>query len=114
MDYDVSLDILSGLPNPTWRLTADEADRLQQWLSQLSPTKDRPAEPPDLGYRGLTIRRFDAAPMQVFEEFVLTDSSAYADPDRQLEEWLLKTGKPHVANKSLWKTALHTIRGKQR
>lgn len=116
MEYEVVLDMLSGLPNPTWRLDIAEVDRLQQWLSRL-PRNLAPlsTEPPPLGYRGVSIRPVGGSTgvsqIQVFDETVVIDSDVFSDSGRQLEKWLVRTGKPHVTE-PLWNAAIKMIRGK--
>ena len=118
MEYEIALNILSGLPNPTWRLRENECEQLAKMLEGLprAETGQLPS-PPDLGYRGLTIRSVgnpnELTRMQVFEGLVTTDSETYLDADRQLEKWLTESGEQHVTNKSLWDYAMNAIRDHQ-
>ncbi len=112
MEYEVSLDILSGLPNPAWRLSVTDADRLRQWLGTLPPKEPLLSSEPPLGYRGIAVRRV-ADPtgvfqIHVFDESVVANGNTLSDSGRKLEEWLLRSGKPQVSE-SLWKAALAAI-----
>lgn len=115
MEYEIALNILSGLPNPTWRLGENECGQLAKMLEGLPRAKTgQLPSPPDLGYRGLTIRPNgnpnELTSMQVFEGLVTADSATYIDAGRKLEKWLTETGKPYVINQSLWNHAMNAIR----
>lgn len=54
-DVVVELDAFSGLPNPTWTLSAAEAGELAARLRDL-PRADATLPAPVLGYRGFRVR----------------------------------------------------------
>jgi hypothetical protein len=99
---DVELDIFSGMPNPTWVLTASEAGSFDTQLAALPQTAPRSLAG-NLGYRGLIVQmRVGTATQLVRIQTGLVQVSdgtadAYCvDEARKLERWLLQTGKPHV------------------
>jgi hypothetical protein len=61
-DVVVELDAFSGLPNPTWTLTAEEAAEAERRLRDLPVAAG--ARMPDavLGYRGFRLREGGASP----------------------------------------------------
>jgi hypothetical protein len=56
---EVELDVFSGRPNPRWRLSTEQIDRVRGQLRELAPISGLvPADlqgPPGLGYRGFMI-----------------------------------------------------------
>lgn len=99
---EVELDIFSGMPNPIWTLTDDEAESFASRLAALSPISA--AEPVNnLGYRGFLVQLTQGADVQsvrIFRSVVEVSrnstKSYVRDRDRALEWWLLSTGKPHM------------------
>lgn len=100
---EVELDIFSGMPNPSWTLTAAEAEGLVKRLDLLAPAPARELSG-RLGYRGFivqlhqgqqqTLLRIQDGVVQVSE----TTTLGYVlDQGRTLERWLLNTGLPHLA-----------------
>ena len=51
---EVTLDVFSGRPNPSWRLSPEEAEELVRKLEGL-PASDRSPAADDLGYRGFVV-----------------------------------------------------------
>jgi hypothetical protein len=103
---EVELDIFSGMPNPTWVLMDAEAESFAQRLAQLPETSA--GEPPGhLGYRGFIVRVTEGARTQVIRIWagaVHVSNGATiraADQDRELERWLLNTGRPHLKEELL-------------
>lgn len=101
---EVQLDIFSGMPNPTWILTNAEADSFEKQLAAL------PGTPPGelsgkLGYRGLIVQCTQATKTQLIRihngvvQISKAGMNVFAnDKERELERWLLNTGRPHVKN----------------
>jgi hypothetical protein len=99
---EVELDIFSGMPNPTWVLTPAEEESLARRLAVLPPTS--PSEPSGrLGYRGLIVKpangtetpliRVQSGSVHITEG----ETTIHArDEGRELERWLIETGRPHV------------------
>src|SRR5437763_1383569 len=95
---EVELDIYSGMPNPTWVLSSDEADRFLKQLAAAPRTSAR--EPSgNLGYRGFIVHVTQAADTRLarVQNGVVSISegatTVYArDENRKLERWLLQTG----------------------
>jgi hypothetical protein len=56
---EVELDVFSGRPNPTWRLTPGERRELVRRVDRLSSAAADPTA--GLGYRGFVLRRMDRA-----------------------------------------------------
>lgn len=101
---EVELDIFSGMPNPTWVLTNAEADTLVKKLAGLSRTSATELSG-NLGYRGFIVQCTQGADAQLIRIQAGTvhisegARNVYAyDKDRQIERWLLNTGKPHLNN----------------
>jgi len=62
----VELDVYSGRPNPTWTLSADEAEQIARLLQDLPRAQSAAAE--GLGYRGfvlVTSGRDDSLPRSI-------------------------------------------------
>jgi hypothetical protein len=101
---EVELDIFSGMPNPTWVLTNVEADSFVKQLAAL-PLTSATELLGNLGYRGFIVQLTHGANTQLISiqkgtvHISKGATSVYAnDEDRELERWLLKTGKPHLKN----------------
>lgn len=99
---EVELDIYSGMPNPSWALSNDDAKALATRLASLPRTLDQRLHA-NLGYRGFIIRltrgstaqevRVQSGIVQVAEQ----GGPFYArDNSRALERWLLATGRPYM------------------
>lgn len=97
--FEVTLDALSGLPNPRWNLAGDAASELARRLAALpeaSPT--RVPEPPALGYRGFRIAGATGEPVHhVYRGVVRRNGELCPDPERRLERWLLDTAPDDLA-----------------
>ncbi len=102
MQFEVELDIFSGMPNPSWVLTDGEADNFAKRLARLLQVSANSLSG-NLGYRGFIVQtmsgnvarliRIQAGSVHISENA----TTAYAsDKDRALERWLLATGKPHL------------------
>ena len=99
---EVELDIFSGMPNPAWTLTNAEAE---SFVKQLAALPETPARDPrgNLGYRGFIVQCTQGANTQLIRiqngavQLSKGETNVYAsDDDRQLERWLLDTGRPHL------------------
>jgi hypothetical protein len=99
----VELDIFSGMPNPTWVLTAGQADHFTQQLA--AKTRTSPWElSGNLGYRGFIVQQAQGDQMQTIYiqagviQVATGERKEYLqDANRELERWLLSTGKSHLA-----------------
>jgi len=99
---EVEFDIFSGMPNPTWILTDAEADSFEKRLAALGPSAS--SEPlGNLGYRGFIVQCTQAANLRLIRvqkgivKISEGETDVYAsDTDRELERWLLNTGKLHL------------------
>jgi hypothetical protein len=90
----VTIDVFSGVPNPTWTLDEDEVEDMLSMWSDLATTTGI-EYPGILGYRGIIVDFSDGSQMWVSRGVVVDDASdaARADTDRALEAWLLETGR---------------------
>ena len=99
---EVELDIFSGMPNPTWVLTDAEADSFVRAVG-------RGAARPGYGtvgqsgisrvHRPGNARNRDALDSHSSRTIQISKGATklYAkDVNRELERWLLNTGKPHL------------------
>ncbi len=107
--FNVTLDVFSGRPNPTWALTKEPTLLFLNKISEIKPTTENIQSYPEkiLGYRGfivdqttnkdLTSKRFEIYNGAIK---VLSDSSSYflKDKDFQIEKWLLQTAYNHIDN----------------
>lgn len=107
--FNVTLDIFSGRPNPTWTLTKEPTLLFLNKISEIKPTTENIQSYHEkiLGYRGfivdqitnkdLTSKRFEIYNGAIK---VLSDSSSYflKDKDFQIEKWLLQTAYNHIDN----------------
>jgi hypothetical protein len=99
---EVELDIFSGNPNPTWVLPSKDAGIFLQKISAL-PRASAKKLSNNLGYRGFVVHvtqgkkeflvRVQTQTVQVVKNHTTV---YYNDPDRNLERWLLETGKPFL------------------
>ena len=99
---EVELDIFSGMPNPVWALTDAEADSFLRQLAAAPPGSATELSG-NLGYRGFIVQVNQGADTQVIHiqtraiHISKGAAKTYAsDGNRELEQWLLGTGKPHM------------------
>lgn len=101
---EVELDIFSGRPNPTWKLAGEETSQFLGLLREL-PSAEPGWFDAGLGYRGFAVSFQDPqgreTRVQIFKGIVkqsMGESSEYfADKDRKLERWVLKTGSSRLS-----------------
>jgi hypothetical protein len=100
---EVELDIFSGAPNPRWVLSSAEAYIFVKRLAALTRISARKPPGAALGYRGLIIQVTQWGDTQLIRiqngsvHFSNGATNVYShDKDRDLERWLLGTGKPHL------------------
>ena len=105
MAVQVELDALSGFPNPTWALDPRQELQFEAKLAKLPKgTANTSLRDVSLGYRGIecTLLRpgEPARRVTVFEGAVVVldrvQRVVLRDPGRQVERWLLQTGKGAV------------------
>lgn len=99
----VVLGLYSGLPDPTWALTAGQASELTAALAGLTRVEG-PAPSGGLGYHGFTIVTPDGT-LVAYNGKILSAASdppyVLDDPDRTIERLLLDTAQPHVKPEEL-------------
>ena len=105
-ESSVELDVFSGVPNPTWKLSASEGASLAQLLTRLEATQSPGKRFDGLGYRGFIVhlvapQSLALSTMHAYGGTVEIESgdgtSFYQDPQRQVERWLLETGRPYFS-----------------
>ena len=94
----VELDVFSGRPNPTWTLAEPDATAYREKVGGL-PVASSGQVANNLGYRGFVVRTGDE--VVVVQRGVVRktkgSTTAYAsDPNRDLERWLLRSGRSSV------------------
>ena len=99
----IELDIFSGRPNPTWDLSAADTATLTGIIGSLPPSS--PVDlPTPLGYRGFLVSVSEpelrpVVTMRAYQgvvEYQGYETRYYADPDKQVERWLLATARPQI------------------
>lgn len=101
----VSLGLYSGLPDPSWVLSDEEAEALDALLESL-PRVEGSAPSGGLGYHGFSIERLTPQGMPrllvAFQGTVsdpASSSLAYLDdPERSIERFLLETGRDQLSS----------------
>jgi nitrite reductase/ring-hydroxylating ferredoxin subunit len=95
----ITLDALSGQPNPTWKLSSAEASDLKALLTTTTLTSTPATSTADgvLGYRGMLIDLPDATTgaaqqWRVFNGVITGQGATWTDPQRRVERWLLRSG----------------------
>lgn len=108
MTAHVTLDVFSGRPNPSWTLSEEQARTLERLLAGLE--RGPLAVPPDgLGYRlfrvDLSSRAGTAQMVEAYAGTVKRTQAGrtayYTDGPREVERWLLETGRPHIPEQVL-------------
>lgn len=100
---EVELDIFSGMPNPSWTLTGDQTDDFRSLVANL-PRAAAKVQTAKLGYRGFIVRTTLSTHIELVRiqngTVEITDGITVVhalDSSRQVERWLLITGKPHLS-----------------
>ncbi len=104
LTMQAELDVFSGRPNPSWEISAQDAERLLTALSQL-PESQTGRVPTSLGYRGIVLQggavrafgyeRITAGGRAVVAEGPL-GRKVFADRDREFEAWVAATAEGRV------------------
>ena len=99
----VTLDVYSGRPNPSWPLSEALTAELRRRLDGMPASKPAGSEFDGLGYRAVSAELPASAGAAVVTAArgVVTyegggERRAYADPGRQFELWLVRTGADHL------------------
>jgi hypothetical protein len=90
----VTLDVFSGVPNPTWAITPQQAADLLGMWDRLDETAAVDYSG-DLGYRGVIVGFADGSRIWVSHRVAAEESTATArsDVDGSLEAWIVTTGQ---------------------
>ncbi|MBK9083584.1 MAG: hypothetical protein IPL88_16635 [Rhizobiales bacterium] len=97
----VTMNIYSGRPDPTWTL---EGGRLAELLRRLDALPEAAAAPPPagaLGYRGLTVSFSDGREIEIGGGRVAIGAASLEDRGRDLERWIVGTGRESVDARAL-------------
>lgn len=99
---EVELDIFSGNPNPTWILSPQEGVVFVQRLAALPPAPAKNLST-HLGYRGFIVQVAKGTEQSLVHiqngtvQILVGDTNVYySDRNRDLERWLLNSGKPSL------------------
>ena len=101
-NVEVEVDVFSGMPNPEWNLSDADAALFQQKIAALPEAS--PAQlANNLGYRGIIVRvKTEMTQTRILIQNGIVqstqdDATVYcSDPGRDLERWLLNTGRPFI------------------
>lgn len=100
MTATVTLDVFSGLPNPSWTLSTSQYADLQSRVAPLrAGVFETGFEPAEWGYKGLIVSAPNAPTVRIIAGVEAKAaylqfegrSSTLIDPTRQIEQWLLQT-----------------------
>lgn len=108
------LMVFSGRPNPSWPLTIEEQERVQELLAQAAPIVSPPIEG-QLGYSGFLLTLHTATErraLRIYDGVIMssntTKTTSYRDERRGLERLLLETAQPHI-DPALYQSISDTI-----
>ena len=93
----VVLGLYSGVPDPTWSLTVNEAKELTTLLAKLPRVAGKPPQG-GLGYHGFTVNGPHGT-LIAYKGAVATRAGGnghLSDPKRTVERFLLETARTHV------------------
>lgn len=96
----VVLGLYSGVPDPAWTLTTEQANELAAALAALTRVSES-APAGGLGYHGFTIVTPDGTLLAFAGNVLSADSDppyVLDDPDRTIERLLLATARTHVTS----------------
>ena len=97
----VELDVYSGRPNPEWSLSTTDDQRFADLLSKAPAARSSELASP-LGYRGFIVMDRSGTTTRVLDGVIeVSDDQGVVyrtDPDRELERWLLGTGRANLGN----------------
>jgi hypothetical protein len=101
---EVELDIFSGRPNPSWTLSGEETSQLLSLMGDL-PETDAPLSEGGLGYRGFVVSFKDSqgriTRVRIHGGTIARSAGGsteyFADKDRKLERWLLKSSASRLS-----------------
>lgn len=98
----IELDIFSGRPNPTWRMSRADTQTLARMVETLSRSEPKTLFD-GLGYRGFIVTSptpiAGATTITVQNEIVkLSADNFRLDPKRTIERWLLTKAEPELPN----------------
>lgn len=100
---EVVLGLYSGVPDPAWTLTPEQANELAAALAALTRVNES-APAGGLGYHGFTIVTPDGTLVAYAGTVLSADSNppyVLDDPDRTIERFLLATARAHVTAEEL-------------
>lgn len=101
-NMQVTVDLFSGVPNPSWELSVAEGEVFLDLLRSLPVKPDAVRMNEGLGYNGLIVTGIEpylknCREVVIFNECVLihqqNQTQQLSDQARNLEQWLFQTGK---------------------
>lgn len=100
----IELDVFSGRPNPYWDLDTQEESEFYRMFRNLPESMVDAPSGSELGYRAIIVtgvkKLEGCSEIVVFREHVAAKCDKKIahlfDKDRELELWLLNTGKKHL------------------
>jgi hypothetical protein len=98
---NISLNIYSGRPDPSWTLTQDQTKYFTDYLKEAQVSSNNPKESPEGSrYRGFTIgcNTNSNYLIRVYDGFVIQGEKILIDDARKLEFWLLETAPENIVN----------------
>ena len=105
----VEVDIMSGVPNPTWTTDAASASRLADLVADLDQSSDADgAAQTGLGFRGFVVRGLDLSRLGRYDELTVCGETVIAsgeaaedltlrDPERAMFTELRTASEEHLA-----------------
>lgn len=111
----VTLDVYSGKPNPSWKLSREESEELLKRLGVLASTEEQVAEFDGLGYREVQVVVIESGKevaISASQGFVKVQRGGvqkrFVDSGRTVELWLVQSGERQLPPE-LFKTVVARI-----
>jgi hypothetical protein len=98
-DATAGIDVFSGRPNPTWRMSRDEVDRLKRTWEALQASGRESMPAPLLGYRGCFVQDGDARWVAFGDVVTLQrphGNESRKDEQHEIETLILNSAPPDV------------------
>lgn len=93
----VELDIFSGKPNPSWKLSTEQVEFLQTSLKSLDEVSEKQPIAPDLGYRGFVVTLNNNVRIDIYGGTITIHKKVFLDRGRMLERWLVRTSDQRIS-----------------
>lgn len=96
---DVTVQLYSGRPNPSWSVFGREAVGFACALRDVLPVHEAVERQPKLGYQGLDVSVFDNLDVEeyaIFNGHIVSKGRWFFDRNRSIELALLKSGDSKI------------------